>query len=97
MAEVITTGRTDLDDFFRLSGVLTYKSLPHTPFLAFVTDAQVNTVTVRIVDSAEELLSLPDDTPVMCQWRGQWRSDFFQMTVEDVRRAKYGVTLADVR
>ena len=82
---VLPPCRTDLDDFFRLSGVLTWKTLNHTPFLAFV--AGDSSVAVRLVSSAKALLELPDQTPVMAQWRGQWSSDFFRMTVADVRAA----------
>lgn len=82
---VKTSGRTDLEDLFKLSGVLDWPNLKHTPFLAFV--EQGDDVNVVIVKSAKALLDLPDETPVMVQWRGEWRSDFFQMTVGDVRAA----------
>ena len=77
--------RTDLTDFWRLSGVLRYKKLPHTPFLAFIEDAEV--IVCREYDNITKLLALPDDTPVLCQWQGQWRSDFFRFTVGDARVA----------
>lgn len=57
--------------------------LNQTPFLAFVISGE--TVDVRIIDSADQLLRLPDYTPVMGQWRGDWRSDFFQFKVSDYR------------
>lgn len=75
-------GRRDLEDLFRLSGVLQLSKLNHTPFLAFVVEG--NTVDVRIIDRVEGVLALPPETPVMIQWRGSWRSDFFQMTVADI-------------
>jgi hypothetical protein len=80
------TGRTDLADLFLLSDVLRVTTLTQTPFLAFTQHA--GAVRVQIIDSAARLLQLPDETPVMVQWRGQWRSDFFQITVADVRSAK---------
>src|SRR4030095_4100517 len=81
---VLTAGRTDLEDFFRLSGLVTATRLTHTPFLAFV--AEGTTVQVRIFENAGDLVTvLADDTRVMVQWPGQWRSDFFQMTVADIR------------
>jgi hypothetical protein len=83
--KVITTGRTDLDEFFRLSGVLDSDKLTHTPFLAFILAG--DTVTVQIIDRAAELLKLADDIEVMCQWRGDWRSDFFRFTVGRLRQA----------
>ncbi len=80
---VVTNGRTDLDDYFRLSGIREHKKLPHTPFLVFV--VVENIVEIQIVDSASKLLEFPDGTQVMAQWRGQWKSDFFKFTVGDLR------------
>ncbi len=85
MVQIETCGRTDLDDFWRLSGILQSKRLRHTPFIAFVSDDQ--RVVVKVVDSIDALLSLSDDTPVMVQWSGNWSSDFFQFTVADARAA----------
>ena len=80
---LVTSGRTDVDDYFRHSGIREYKKLPHTPFLVFVEKGDL--VEVEIVDRADRLLSYPDDTKVMAQWAGQWRSDFFQFTVGQFR------------
>jgi len=82
--KIITSGRTDLTDYFRLSGIREHKKLTHTPFLIFLTSEDA--VEVRIVDNAKKLLEYPDETPVMAQWRGEWRSDFFQFKVVDLRR-----------
>ena len=83
--EITTKGRTDLADLFRLSGLLTDKDLRKTPFMAFV---EVPTgIEVQLYNRATKLLDLPDPTKVMVQWAGQWRSDFFQMTVGDIRAA----------
>jgi hypothetical protein len=82
--KVITTGRGDLDAYFRLSGIREYKTLTHTPFLAFVISG--DTVEVKIVENAMALLEYPDATQVMSQWRGQWKSDYFQFKVGDLRR-----------
>jgi hypothetical protein len=81
---ISTAGRSDVDDYFRKSGVLTARKLPHTPFLVFVENA--NDIEVRIVDNVHSLLGHADSTKVMGQWSGQWRSDFFQFTVGDVRK-----------
>jgi hypothetical protein len=81
--KVITSGRTDLEDYFRLSGIREQKKLAHTPFLAFLVSRDA--VEVKIVESARALLDYPDETPVMAQWRGQWKSDFFQFSVRDLR------------
>ena len=84
-AKVITAGRKDTKGYFQLSGVLTYEALTHTPFLVFVIDG--DTVGVKIVGSAEELVKYPPDTQVMGQWKGQYHSDFFQFTVSDALNA----------
>jgi hypothetical protein len=81
--EVITAGRIDLKDLISISGIFGYGQLNHTPFLVFVTNG--DRVEVEIVDKPKDLLMHSDDTPVMVQWAGQWRSDFFQFKVGDVR------------
>jgi hypothetical protein len=82
--KVISSGRADLDAYFRLSGIREYKRLTHTPFLAFVVSG--NSVKVKIVENATALLKYPDATQVMSQWQGQWKSDYFQFKVGDLRR-----------
>ena len=82
---IITAGRADTDDYFKSSGVLDSEKLNRTPFLAFIEDA--GNVHVQIVDSFKKLLTYPDETRVMGQWEGKWRSDFFQFTVRDAREA----------
>jgi hypothetical protein len=76
---VKTGGRTDVDDYFRLSGVLRLGTLSHTPFQVFV-EAE-NDVEVHIIDGVKKLLAFSDETKVMGQWSGQWRSDSFQFRV----------------
>jgi hypothetical protein len=83
MTKIITAGRTDLKDFFEKSGNFSGVKLTHTPFLVFVEEE--GAIRVHIVDSADQLLSFPDETPVMGQWQGNYRSDFFQFTVGDYR------------
>ncbi len=84
MIRVTLAGRKDTDEYFKLSGVFESERLTHTPLLVFTTDQDA--VTVRIVDKPTDLLSFPDETPVMGQWTGQWRSDFFQFTVGQYRQ-----------
>ncbi|MCK6581335.1 MAG: hypothetical protein L6Q98_24860 [Anaerolineae bacterium] len=81
--QIVTAGRKDVDDFFKLSDVFTAAKLTHTPLLVFI--AIEDAVQVRLLDHARDLLSLPDETPVMGQWRGTMRSDFFQFTVGQYR------------
>ena len=84
--KIITTGRTDTNDLFKLSGILKYKKLDHTPFIIFTT---VNDkVEVKLAYNKKELLEFPDNTKVMVQWQGQWKSDYFTFTVKDVRDYK---------
>lgn len=84
MKRIILAGRTDLDDYFKNSGVFEYSKLNHTPFLVFIESKDA--VQVRIVFSAKELLTFPNETPVMGQWRGEWNSDYFQFTVGQYRQ-----------
>ena len=84
MANLILAGRTDVDDYFRLSGIRESKKLVHTPLLVFI--ATEDTVQVHIVENPKDLLSYADETKVMGQWRGQWRSDFFRFTVGQLRQ-----------
>jgi hypothetical protein len=82
---VVTAGRTDIEDYFNLSGIREYKKLNQHPFLVFV-EAE-DGIEVRIVDNAANLLSYPDETKVMAQWGGKWKSDFFQFTVGQFRQS----------
>ena len=83
MIQIVTAGRKDVDDFFKLSDVFTAERLNHTPLIVFI--ATADALQIRLLDHAHELLSFPDDTPVMGQWRGTMRSDFFQFTVGQYR------------
>jgi hypothetical protein len=84
MIRITLAGRTDIDEYFKLSGVFESERLTHTPLLVFIIEQDA--VTVRIVDNPTDLLSFSDETPVMGQWTGQWRSDFFQFTVGQYRQ-----------
>ena len=83
MTKIITAGRTNLNEFFEKSGNFTGVKLTHTPFLVF--HEEEGAIRVHIVDSSDQLLKFPDETPVMGQWQGNYRSDFFQFTVGDYR------------
>jgi len=84
MPKIIVDGRTDVEDYFRLSGVFDSERLNHTPLLVFV--ASDDTVRVHVINRPIALLSFDDGTPVMGQWRSEWHSDFFQFTVGQYRR-----------
>lgn len=82
--KIFTTGRTDIESYFSLSGIRSTKKLNHTPFIVFT--EKEDQVDVEIIDNIEELLSFPAKTKVMAQWKGEWSSDFFQFTVGDLSR-----------
>ena len=87
MIEIVTSGRDDLADFFRIGNLLILKKLTHHPYLAYVrkfVDLR-DELHVEVIDTTEKLLTLPDATKVMQQWPGKWRSDFMRFTVGDVR------------
>ena len=81
--ELFLAGRTDIQDYFTVSGVFDASKLMHTPFLVFVVSDEC--VTVKIVERAEQFLQFSDDTRVMGQWRGEWKSDSFQFRVGQYR------------
>jgi hypothetical protein len=84
MINVVLSGRTDIDDYFRISGVFDYEKLNHTPFLVFAETG--DTLQIQIIDSVQKLLTFPDETPVMGQWRGDYHSDYFQFKVSQYRQ-----------
>ncbi len=82
-SNVVTSGRTDVAEFFQSSGIREYKKLDHSPLLVF--EVTGDTVEVKVVERADLLLNYPDEIKVMAQWGGQWRSDYFQFTVGQFR------------
>ena len=76
-------GRHDIGDLFRLSGIVESEKLNHTPYLVF--DVQEDTLVVQPVKCTQEVLKYADDTQVMVQWPGKYRSDYFHFTVRDLR------------
>lgn len=79
-------GRTTITDFreLHISEITETKKLTHHPFIVFTEEG--TDVTVEIVENYSKLMEYPDNTKVMCQWPGQWRSDFFQFCVGNIRR-----------
>lgn len=80
--------RRDTATFFTESGYYSKGSRwTHYSVLAFVaTDGEVR---VEILGSPSQVKqsALPDNTPCMQQWGGQWRSDFFAFTLGEARSA----------
>jgi hypothetical protein len=40
---------------------------------------------LRVTKRAADLFKLPDDTPVLAHWHGQWRTDGFATTVGQLK------------
>lgn len=84
--KVNVSGRSTNPDFWRIFGpTLLKQRLTRTPLLAFRVSG--DSVTVEVYERARDVLDLPDETPLMVQWLGQWRSDWFQLTVGELRAA----------
>lgn len=84
----LPVGRTDTDNFFTLSGYYREaKQWKQYPLLVF--ERLEDRVAVHILKSQSELRrsNLPDDTPCMQQWGGQWQSDFFTFSLGEARAA----------
>lgn len=83
----ITRGiRHDTFDLFTKSDLLTASNLNHTPFLVIESEPVDDAVYIAVVGNKEALLTYPDSASVLAQWKGQFRSDWLQFTVGDVRR-----------
>jgi hypothetical protein len=67
-------------DFWVKSDVLSTMKHEHHPFLLWVGPLEV-----KIIKTLDEVLDYPDDSFVIKQWKGEWRSDFFQFSVADIR------------
>lgn len=100
MAIVIkTSGRSDAVDLFTKSGIFKGQKLDHHPFLAFIPtkvmdgNVEIDHLEVKIIKTSTEMLQLPDETDIMVQWPGQYRSDFFRFKVGDYKNflAQFGV------
>lgn len=75
--------RSDTEDLFKLSGILTQEKLNHTPFIVLDEEQGVHTC-----NSADKLVAeYPPEMEVIVQWTGKFRSDFFRTTVGEVRDA----------
>lgn len=74
--------RTDVEEYFRRV-VLAYGKLTDTPLVAFVFRA--NGIDVEVITKPGQTRFLPDETPMMGQWRGEWRSDYFRFTAGQLK------------
>lgn len=48
------------------------------------TDKEI--IKIELVDNASDLINYRPETPVIAQWKGEWRSDFFRFTVNDYHK-----------
>jgi len=77
-----TVVRKANEDLFKLTSILDGEQKKHHPYI--VLDKEDNCVTVT--NYLSDLLRYPDDTEVLWQWQGQWRSDFFVVTVGELKQ-----------
>lgn len=99
MVKVITTGRTDLENFFSKGSILQNIQRSHHPFLAF--SIFNDTVEVKIFKKVKNLVysALSNDTKIMVQWEGRWRSDFFHFDLGKLREfygKKYNINIEKI-
>ena len=81
--KIKTAGRLDYKAYFSKGPILQHHTLNHSPLLAFIVEG--NELEVMIIKHPKEVGYLPDDTPIMGQWPGNWRSDFFQFNAGDFK------------
>jgi hypothetical protein len=79
MPTIKLAGRTDVEDYFKRSGVFDADRMEDTPFIVYL--VRDDEIVVELVHSPAKLVTYPDDTPVMSQWVTDEISDFFQFTV----------------
>ena len=75
-------------DFFTQSGVFHGEPLNHTPLLVFVAKEDM----LKFASSTRRVncSRFPTRRPVMGQWRGEWRSDYFQLGIIPSRQVSPG-------
>jgi hypothetical protein len=78
-------GAGQTDAILSRSGLLDLVVLNHTPFLLFVIDPNIPGLRVMIARTVTDVLCHDDEVPVMLQWPGAKRSDWFHFTVGDLR------------
>lgn len=77
-------GAGQVDALFTKSGLVERPVLMHNPILAFF-PAPNGGIAVQVVKSAAEAAGLPPATPLLWQWPGKIRSDWFNFTAADLR------------
>ena len=78
-------GAGQTEALFSKSGLIRPGKLDHHAFVVFEFDPNLPGLHVKIVRTVSDVLAHADDTPVMLQWPGAKRSDYFHFTVGDLR------------
>lgn len=78
-------GAGQTDALLTRSGLIVDGEMAHHPFLVFEEVPAMPGLVVRVVKTVQAVLDYPDDTPVMLQWPGKYRSDWFHFTVGALR------------
>lgn len=79
----IPFGRTDFEEFFKITNILEFADFKLSPMLVFV--QKDDSVSVQECLSIESLVNYPEDAVILQLWPGKWRSDYFKFTVKDVK------------
>ena len=80
----IPFGRTDFEEFFKITNILEFADFKLSPMLVFVKKG--NSISVQECLSIESLVKYPDDSVILQLWPGKWRSDYLKFTVKDVKK-----------
>jgi len=70
--------RSENDNLFGVSDLLSYKKLKHSPCVVIAGDTMV------VEPELRKLLQFDDDYDVIFHWLGEWRSDFFHFKIRDL-------------
>lgn len=82
-----TYGRDDLENLWKKSDVLDGEKRERHPFLVFLVEE--NEIIVKEYKYLKHFINLDyaDDTRIMVQWEGNWRSDFFHFSFKEIKEA----------
>lgn len=93
--EIQTQGfRSDLNDFFKLSGVMQGDNKHSNIIVLEVVNDKLVLVEIP-KESMASLLNRPDDTIIIARWPGKWRSDCFRFSVGQWKEWMKGQTFSE--
>jgi len=95
LVKIITTGKENLEDLWEKSDILDSNKREHCPFIVFSEKDEV--IKVKLYKEIRLLIksSLSEDTRIMVQWQGNWRSDFFHFNLKELKEAFFKKYLKD--